>query len=636
MGISDFTIATGPATNRDQTAIAPISGQKFAIAWREGAAVRAKMVEKLPTLTVQVELPMDLVVGAQADPSIAALTNGDVVVVWTYSYFGGPITNPIIFYSVRAQRFTENGAQDGNEIIAGPTAPSEGAAVAALTGGGFAIAAIAGNGQDVVARYYTATGELGGTNEFAGGTSASDVAIAATANGGYIVAWSATGINGGDNADIVIQRFDANGFTVGGSFIANSTVIGAQVEPAIATFADGRFVVAWTDYSETGGDTSFRAVRAQIFDAQGDEVGSEILVNSNTFNPQYLPSVTTMVDGSFIVSWTDGNSAGDGSGASIKAQKFGPGGEKIGPEFLVNTTTTGSQYSPAATFVEDGLVIAWEDAHTDEIRARLFEQPDITSNGGGESASIVFAENGTGPLTTVAATDPDGDTLTYAITGGADAGLFTLDPATGSLNFVVPPDFENPTDLTALGGDNVYEVTITADNGVFSDTQTINVTVTNVVGVTLKGKKKKDKLKGTGEEDVLIGKKGKDNLDGKAGLDTLDGGKHKDKLIGGEDADSFVFSSKLKDKWADKISDMEVGIDTIVLDSQVFKKIGGPGQLGEKFFSDGKPQDKNDRVYQKGKTLYYDRDGSKDDHEAVKFAKVSKGIELSEADFLVI
>jgi hypothetical protein len=45
----------------------------------------------------------------------------------------------------------------------------------------------------------------------------------------------------------------------------------------------------------------------------------------------------------------------------------------------------------------------------------------------------------------------------YEISGGADAALFTIDPTTGTLNFKVAPDFENPTDANK---DNTYEVTI--------------------------------------------------------------------------------------------------------------------------------------------------------------------------------
>ena len=60
--------------------------------------------------------------------------------------------------------------------------------------------------------------------------------------------------------------------------------------------------------------------------------------------------------------------------------------------------------------------------------------PVITSNGGGASAAVNVAENSTA-VTTVTATDADlpGQTLTYTITGGADAATFSIVGATPSI-----------------------------------------------------------------------------------------------------------------------------------------------------------------------------------------------------------
>ena len=58
---------------------------------------------------------------------------------------------------------------------------------------------------------------------------------------------------------------------------------------------------------------------------------------------------------------------------------------------------------------------------------------------------------------------------------GDDAGDFTIKG--GVLVFAAAPDFESPADM---GGDNVYEVTVKADDGTYMDTQDVTVTVTNV------------------------------------------------------------------------------------------------------------------------------------------------------------
>jgi hypothetical protein len=81
-------------------------------------------------------------------------------------------------------------------------------------------------------------------------------------------------------------------------------------------------------------------------------------------------------------------------------------------------------------------------------------------------------------VTTVTATDADaGQTLSYSISGGADAGKFTIGSTTGSLSFLTAPNFEAPTDA---GGNNIYDLTVQVSDGHGGiDTQAIAVSVTD-------------------------------------------------------------------------------------------------------------------------------------------------------------
>ncbi|MEN9485282.1 MAG: hypothetical protein RJB37_3162, partial [Pseudomonadota bacterium] len=99
--------------------------------------------------------------------------------------------------------------------------------------------------------------------------------------------------------------------------------------------------------------------------------------------------------------------------------------------------------------------------------------PAITS---GSAFSV--AENSTAVMT-VTATDGDlpAQTLTYSITGGADAARFTIDAATGALSFQTAPDHEAPSDANA---DNIYDVTVQVSDSSLTATQAIAVTVTAV------------------------------------------------------------------------------------------------------------------------------------------------------------
>lgn len=58
----------------------------------------------------------------------------------------------------------------------------------------------------------------------------------------------------------------------------------------------------------------------------------------------------------------------------------------------------------------------------------------------------------TAPTITLA-TDADGDSLTYSLSG-EDASLFSIDVNTGVVTFDNPADFENPTDTDANDGTN--------------------------------------------------------------------------------------------------------------------------------------------------------------------------------------
>ena len=153
------------------------------------------------------------------------------------------------------------------------------------------------------------------------------------------------------------------------------------------------------------------------------------------------------------------------------------------PDFETPTdgATSGSNtYIVQVTATDDGAG-ALTDVQTITVTVTdVNDAPVITSDGGGATAAVNAAENQTA-VTTVTATDPDADTVTFSITGGEDQGDFSIVPATGVLTFSSAPDFENPTD-GATSGSNTYIVEVTATDdgaGTLTDVQTITVTVTD-------------------------------------------------------------------------------------------------------------------------------------------------------------
>ena len=91
-----------------------------------------------------------------------------------------------------------------------------------------------------------------------------------------------------------------------------------------------------------------------------------------------------------------------------------------------------------------------------------------------------FAENGTGTVYTAMATDTNSKAvITYSLGQSMDSQFFSIDPTTGILTFLNPPDFENPMDDDQ---DNNYDVEIHASDDAqnSSDAFVVTITVTDV------------------------------------------------------------------------------------------------------------------------------------------------------------
>ena len=96
--------------------------------------------------------------------------------------------------------------------------------------------------------------------------------------------------------------------------------------------------------------------------------------------------------------------------------------------------------------------------------------PEITNN----TANISVEENQTSAFT-VTASDADGDSLTFSISG-TDSSLFTIGETSGTVAFISAPDYESPSDENS---DNVYSIIATVDDGTATDSMMFNINVIN-------------------------------------------------------------------------------------------------------------------------------------------------------------
>ena len=94
----------------------------------------------------------------------------------------------------------------------------------------------------------------------------------------------------------------------------------------------------------------------------------------------------------------------------------------------------------------------------------------------GSTTSYSVIENQTSAFT-VSATDADGDSLTYSVSGGDDGSLFNIS-SVGVVTFITAPDFELPSDANT---DNAYLLTVSVTDGTASASANFTVTVTNDV-----------------------------------------------------------------------------------------------------------------------------------------------------------
>ncbi|HVQ07632.1 MAG TPA: hypothetical protein VMS43_04285 [Allosphingosinicella sp.] len=311
-------------------------------------------------------------IGNQSGSNIALLPGGGFVIVWTDASLVGGDTSGL---AVKGQRFDADGHKVGGEFLVNST----------VTG------------------------------------SQTNPIVAALASGRFVVTWSDGSVTGGDTSSIAVrgQIFEANGTPVGAEFLINTQTANAQTGPGIVELAGGGFVVSWTDSSLIGGDASGSGIKAQIFDAAGAKVGGEILVNTETSGSQTTSSLIALASGGFAAAWTGAITAsGGGVFGSVRVQLFDAAGAKLGTEQIVNANNEGNFNSTMISALGSGFIVTWAQQDsvfgvgipvTFDVHAQLFDAAGAkvggefvvnTTTQGSQSGADVDALPGGGFLVT--------------------------------------------------------------------------------------------------------------------------------------------------------------------------------------------------------------------------------------------
>jgi hypothetical protein len=190
-------------------------------------------------------------------------------------------------------------------------------------------------------------------------------ALAADADGDFVVTWSSGGQDGPGTPGIFGARFDSAGALLGAEFQVNVYTTGIQTGSAVAAEANGDFVVVWQSYHQDSGAGFGWGIFGRRFASGGTPLGSEFQVNTYTTGIQVYPKLAADADGDFVVVWQSTGQDGAG-GRGVFGQRFDSSGTPLATEFLVNTYTLGNQARPSVASADDGdFVVAWESAGID-------------------------------------------------------------------------------------------------------------------------------------------------------------------------------------------------------------------------------------------------------------------------------
>jgi hypothetical protein len=281
-----------------------IQGQRFA---SDGSVQGAQFKVNTSSMFVQ----------SQVNVSVGAAAAGGFVVAWQSRSSLGTDTS---YYSIQGQRYASDGSAQGTQFQVNT---------------------------------YTTGAQSSGAS-----------AVAVAPDGDFVVVWTSPGSFGTDTSGFSVQgqRYASNGSAQGGQFQVNTYTTNAQTGSAVAATPDGGFVVVWTSSGSSGTDASSSSVQGQRFASDGSAQGAPFQVNTYTTNGQSGSAVATTADGGFVVAWESyGSSGTDTSNFSIHGQRFASDGSRQGAELQVNTYTTSTQWHASVAAADGGnFVVVWD------------------------------------------------------------------------------------------------------------------------------------------------------------------------------------------------------------------------------------------------------------------------------------
>jgi hypothetical protein len=317
---------TAPVTFHRDPAVVFLPSGDFLLAWAEEqgtlewtiffenlqVASREIVVERFNTAGQATARPFTISsggLGLKSRPQLAVRPGGDVAATWMSQY--GPARTPGSELGVFTRLLAATGRPTGN-----PT------------------------------KVDTVSGALGSTP-----------AVAAEADGSFLIAWSSQKGSDSFNTSIYARAFDPSGAPLAAPFAITGNTVGPQARPTVATDRQGSYLVAWQSYFN---DIWHARIDGQIVSKAGALTGKQQTISSGDSGDgknyaEIAPMAVPAPGGTFVVGFMEYDTWFPVGMAAVQVDRAGA---PLGSQTWINNQQIGAQLRTALAGDTSGRFLA--------------------------------------------------------------------------------------------------------------------------------------------------------------------------------------------------------------------------------------------------------------------------------------
>ena len=343
--LSDTQISTWTANDQQNPIVSSLSNGNFVVVWQSnlhngsGWGIYGQIFYSNGDKNGNEFYASNYTALNQTNPSVAS-SNGKFMVIWKQS-------NGNIF----GQIFTNDGTKLNSQFQINMISNTglEYPSITALKNNNFVV--IWDDNYNIYAQILTDNGtKIGSQLNVETGSILKYTSMASLANGNFVLSYNCFPY-------ICAQILYSNGTLLKSNFIVNIYVIN-YASPSISSISNSNFMIVWHIRGKDIVGGSDWGIYGQSFTSSGVKIGNEFRVNTYIIGDQWVSSIKSLSNDSYIVTWRSNNQ--DGSGWGVYGQILDSSGNKIGSEFRINTYTKSDQSSQSiASLINTKFVVVW-------------------------------------------------------------------------------------------------------------------------------------------------------------------------------------------------------------------------------------------------------------------------------------